>query len=406
MTAVLEGVKVLEVAEYAMAPAAGAVLADWGADVIKIERADRGDSVRGAVSNWGDSQNAGGLSHLWEPFNRGKRSVGVDLRTPEGREFVLKLAEGADVFLTNFLPAARRRLRLEVDDLRAVNPGIVYAQGSAHGPVGPEAERGGFDGSTYWLRSGLGWAATPDGYDGVVTLPGPAVGDIQTGLALAGGIAAALFHRERTGWAPVVDTSLLGCGVWAMQASLAAANIARLEDLPHADRRTARNPLWNVYCTSDRRYLALAMMQADAFWAPLCRVIGRDDLAGDARYATFEARAANHVACIADLDAVFAAQSLAHWETVLAQQDGPWARVQIVTELNDDAQVWANGYLQSVDYGEGRRLTLSPVPVHFDGAAATLRPAPPHALHTEEVALELGLSWERILQLKDAGAIT
>src|SRR5580693_5564545 len=258
MTKVMAGVRVLEVAEYAMAPTAGAVLSDWGADVIKVERVEGGDTLRGA-SSWGIPPGAGGFTFLWEPFNRGKRSIGVDIRKPEGLEIVLQLARQADVFITNFLPKARRKLKVDVDDIRAVNPNIIYARGSAHGPKGDQAELGGFDSTAYWMRSGLAMAAMPESTEHLVTPPGPAIGDIQTGFVLAGGLAAALFHRDRTGEALTVDVSLMACGMWAMQSSLVAVNTAGIAELPHANRLTAPNPVHNTYRTRDGRFLALGL---------------------------------------------------------------------------------------------------------------------------------------------------
>jgi crotonobetainyl-CoA:carnitine CoA-transferase CaiB-like acyl-CoA transferase len=402
---VMEGVRVLEIAEYAMAPSAGAVLAEWGADVIKVEHPERGDAIRSA-SSWGIAPGTGGFSFLFDPFNRGKRSVGIDLASPEGHELVLKLVRQADVFITNFLPPARARLKIDVADIQAVNPRVIYCRGSAHGPRGPEADRGGFDGSTFWLRSGLGMAAMPVGTKELVTLPGPAIGDIQTGMALAGGIAAAMFHRERSGQAPVVDVSLLASGVWSMHASLVAANISNQSELPHADHSNAPNPMHTAYRTRDGRFITLGMMRSDLYWRRFCELINRLDLVDDPRFRTFADREANNRACIAEFDAIFEQRTLAEWRLILAQQEGPWAVAQVVTELNHDEQVWANGYLQKVDFGEGRTLTLAPCPVQFNEEPPKLRPSPAHAAHTEEVCLELGLDWDDISRLKDLGAIS
>ncbi|MYE23402.1 MAG: hypothetical protein F4Y01_05605 [Gammaproteobacteria bacterium] len=154
MADVMKGVRVVEVAQFVLAPAAASILGDWGAEVIKVEHAQRGDAVR-ALSSYGVPADVDGVNFLWDPFNRGKRSVGIDLTIAEGREIVLELARRADVFITNYLPSARARLGIDVADIRAVNPDIVYGRGSAHGPQGVEADQGGFE-STYWFRSGGG----------------------------------------------------------------------------------------------------------------------------------------------------------------------------------------------------------------------------------------------------------
>ncbi len=244
MTKVLEGIRVIEVAEYVMVPAAAAVLADWGAQVIKIEHAERGDAVRSTTS-WGVEPGIDGFTYVWEAFNRGKRSVGLDLTKPEAREILAALVRDADVFLTNLLPRTREKLCIDVEHIRAINPRCIYGRGSAYGPKGPEAPRGGFDGLSYWQRTGAGLSAmsSPDG--DLVTLPAPAFGDAQTGMAFAGGIVGALFHRERSGEAPVVDCSLLSGGMWAMQAALIGANLKQVEMLRNADRTTAASPLTN-----------------------------------------------------------------------------------------------------------------------------------------------------------------
>ncbi|MCY4566304.1 MAG: CoA transferase, partial [Gammaproteobacteria bacterium] len=187
MTSVMKGVRVLEVAQFALAPSAAAALSDWGAEVIKVEHAKHGDFMRG-LSGWGVPADVEGINFLWDTFNRGKRSVGIDLTLDDGRDIVLELARRADVFITNYLPSARTRLRIDVEDIRAANPNIVYGRGSAHGPRGEEADLGGFE-SIYWLRSGAASAATRAGGD-LVSIPTPGFGDGQTGLAFAGGLAA------------------------------------------------------------------------------------------------------------------------------------------------------------------------------------------------------------------------
>jgi len=404
MPKVMKGVRVLEAAEFAMAPSAAAVLADWGADVIKIEHAQRGDATRNS-SAWGVKPGDGNFTYLWEPFNRGKRVIGVDLSVPEGREILIELAKQADIFITNYLPAARRKLRFDVEDLRAVNPNLIYARGSAHGPKGPEAEDGGFDGLTYWMRSGASAAAMPANTQTLIGLPAPAFGDIQVGMELAGGLAAALYHREKTGEALTVDISLLSAGVWAMQAYLIGTNLSGQRELPHMDRERAFNPIWNEYRTKDGQYIALAMFQSDRYWAGFCDTVGLEHLKNDPRFIDMAAREKNREECIKLLDEEFAKRTCEEWEALLRQQKGQWSRVQLASDLNHDPQVWANGYLQEVDYGDGRKITLASNPVQFNETSPELRPAPEHGQHTEEILLEMGLEWEEIIALKEKGAI-
>ena len=214
MTQVMKGVRVLEVAQFTFVPAAGAVLADWGADVIKIEHPVRGDTQRGFINSFGKKINPLRNGMIEHP-NRGKRSVGIDISTPEGQALIYEIAKTADVFLTNYLPSARRKLKIDVEQIRAANPDIIYARGSAFGDKGPERENGGFDNTAFWTRSGVAYAMTPEELGGAFMQPIGAFGDSMGGMNIAGGISAALFHRERTGEPTEIDVSLLSTGWWA-----------------------------------------------------------------------------------------------------------------------------------------------------------------------------------------------
>ena len=230
----MQGIRVVEVAQYTFTPAAGAVLADWGADVIKVEHAETGDAQRGLRIGTGGAA-IGTFQPLMEHPNRGKRSVGLALDTPGGHAVLMDLVREADVFLINFLAAARRRLHLEVDDIRAANPNIIYVRGSSHGQRGPDAEKGGYDGSTFWCRMGSAWGATSPGSPRVTGMPAGAYGDSMGGMTIAGGIAAALLARERTGSPSVVDVSLMSIGSWAMALSIGNAMLVG-EDTPRRRR--------------------------------------------------------------------------------------------------------------------------------------------------------------------------
>jgi crotonobetainyl-CoA:carnitine CoA-transferase CaiB-like acyl-CoA transferase len=403
MDQVLQGVRVVEVAQWWFVPAAGAVLADWGADVIKIEHPVHGDPQRGLVTS-GLMPATGGVNFMVEQPNRGKRSVGIDLAHPRGLELLHRLVETADVFLTNFLPAARRRLRIDVDDIRRVNPKIIYVRGHGQGARGPEAERGGYDAASFWCRGGIASALTaPDAAAPVMQRA--AFGDSTGGVAVAGGITAALFRRERTGVPSVVDVSLLGTAMWIMAPDIIAAQLLGI-DLPAGDRTQAPNPIVNSYRTKDGRWLFLNMLQPDRFWPDLCTRLGRPDLVVDPRFADGRVRFENRAVCIRELDAIFAAATLAEWRTRLADAEGVWAPMQTARELADDPQARANGYLARVARGDGSDFTLVANPVQFDERSPTITPAPDLGQHTEEVLLELGLGWEDLAACKEAGAIS
>ncbi|MDX3113606.1 CoA transferase [Streptomyces scabiei] len=398
----LEGIRVLEVAMYGFVPSAGAVLADWGADVVKIEHAVNGDPQRG-LRQTGSFRVDGDPNPNVAHANRGKRSLGLDMSRPEGLELLHELVKDSDVFLTSFMPASRARLRIDVDDIRAVNPRIVYARGSALGPRGPEADKGGYDMTAFWARAGTAATVTPPGSDGMISPPGPAYGDTVSGTNLAGGIAAALLRRERTGEAPVVDVSLLGSGLWALGHSIAVSvHLDRAwEGVTPSAHGSPTNPLSGLYRTADGRFLAFVMLQPARFWPNVCRCIGRPELADDPRFTTAEAIAEHAPDAVKILREVIASRTLTEWSKDLAALDGPWAPVQDTLQAAADQQVRANGYIARA--GE---LELVASPVQFDVEDTRLGPAPEFAAQTEEILTELGYDWDRILALKASGAIT
>jgi crotonobetainyl-CoA:carnitine CoA-transferase CaiB-like acyl-CoA transferase len=387
---------------YGFVPSAGAVLAEWGADVIKIEHAITGDPQRG-LRQTGALRVEGDPNPNIEHANRGKRSVGLDVSKPEGLEVLLELARRADVFLTSFLPGHRKRFGIDVDDIRAVNPKIIYARGSALGPRGLEAEKGGYDMTAFWCRAGTAATITPPGLEGMIGPPGPAYGDTISGTNLAGGIAAALFKRERTGEPSTVDVSLLGSGLWAMGHTIALTSHLgeRLVAQPPGVHGSPINPLVGVYATKDNRYISLVMMQPTKFWADVCRHVDREDLIDDPRFATAESIAEHTADAVEILRDVIATRTLPEWSQRFATLAGPWAPVQDTLQAADDAQVRANEYI--VKAGE---LELVANPVQFDVTAPHTGPAPAFAAQTDEVLEELGLDWDRIIELKTAGAVT
>ena len=403
MAGVLAGVRVVEVAQWWFVPSGGAVLADWGADVVKIEHPVTGDPQRGLVTS-GFFPPTGGVNFMMEQSNRGKRSVGIDLGHPRGRDVLDKLVRQADVFLTNFLPAARRKLRIDVEDIRKVNPGIIYARGHGHGVRGPDVEKGGYDAASFWSRGGIAHALTPPGADRPI-MQRAAFGDSAGGMTTAGGIAAALFHRERTGEPSIVDVSLLGTAMWILAPDIVLARFTD-QEMPVFARTQAPNPIVNSYRTKDARWIFLNMLQPDRFWADLCRHLDRPDMITDPRFESGMARFQNREACVTELDAVFGSRTLAEWRERLDDVEGVWAPMQTAKEVGVDPQVVANGYLTEVDRGDGTTFTLVASPVQFDETTPALRPGPDMGQHTEEVLLAAGYSWEELAALKEAGAIS
>jgi crotonobetainyl-CoA:carnitine CoA-transferase CaiB-like acyl-CoA transferase len=396
-----DGVRVVELAQWVFVPVAGALLADWGADVIRIERLE-GDPYRGLATQ-GIGTDRDGVNLSMALANRGKRSVALNLRDPTGLTVLHELLCTADVFLTSLRPGALSRLGLEANTLRERYPSLIYARGHGFGVRGPDANQPGYDSSAFWARGGVGHILTPPERDYPISQRG-AMGDRNGAMAMAFGIAAALLKRGKTGAGSVVDVSLLATAMWMLSSDLLAA-LNGGEAAPVSGRGPQVNPLTGNYRTKDGRHIQLMFLQGDRYWAPFCHLVGRDDLIDDPRFADLAARRANSAACVAELDAVFAGRTFAEWKQLLAELDAPWAPVQSVREVIEDPQVIANGYVGEVALDGGQGYRLPTVPVQFDEQAPPLRRAPEHGEHTEALLLELGYDWDRIAELTDQGVI-
>jgi crotonobetainyl-CoA:carnitine CoA-transferase CaiB-like acyl-CoA transferase len=398
----LQGIRVIDVTMWAFCPSAAAILASWGADVVHVENPASPDPMRVFM---GGSVEPGHAHWLFKHYNRGKRSVAINLAAAEGQEVLHALVAEADVFVTSFLERTRKKLRFDVDDLRAVNPRLIYAKGSGAGPLGPEAHRGGYDGATWWNRGSL--AATAMSVTGTEWPPGMiGHGDGMSGLVFAGGIAAALLGRERTGEAAVVDSSLLGTAMWFNAPAITSSQFAPDQRLFQSQpSRSALHWTSSTYQTADGRFVMLSMLgDHQNEWVDFCQHIGRADLAADPRFATAADRAASNAALLGILSEVFATRTYAEWGRILLTLRGVWAPVQTAGEMHDDPQAVANGMVTDVDYAAGTLSLVSP-PVMFDSEPARATRAPEFGEHTDAVLAAAGYQAEAITKLREAGVI-
>jgi crotonobetainyl-CoA:carnitine CoA-transferase CaiB-like acyl-CoA transferase len=396
----LEDVKVVELSMYAFAPSASAVLADWGADVIKVVRPETADPMMGTPIAGLPKKDVGGVAFMWEILNRGKRCVAIDIATDDGRALLMELVARSDVFLTNLLPKARKKLRIDPDDMFQVNSTLVYGRATGHGSEGPEREAGGFDHTDFWARTGIGHAASMVS-DEFVPQPGPAMGDLSAGAFLAGAIAAALVRRSKTNKGALVDVSLLSSGLWVASPAVVASQLYEVETIPRMRHAALPNPLVAAYNTRDGRQIYFAGIMTEGHFENFCDVIERPDLLADPKFATGRDRILNAAECIRVLDEVFAERDLSEWVPRFKNLTTPWTVVQTAYEAAQDAQTVANGF--TVPFDENFSLVRSPA--IFDNGHPELDRAPQHGEHTDEVLLELGHSWDEILLLKERGAV-
>jgi len=407
MVKVMAGFRVLELAQFTFVPAAGAILADWGADVLKVEHPVRGDTQRGFV-NMGGIQVDPQRHPLMEHPNRGKRSVGIDVSTPGGQQVIYELAKTSDVFLTNYLPAHRQKHKFDVEHIRAVNPDIIYARGSAYGDKGSERDVGGYDGTAFWTRSGIGYALTPEELGGALGQGIPAFGDSIGGMFIAGGISAALLHRERTGEALELDVSLLSTAWWAAGASMTQGmETGEVMRTPMPGSGAASvNPFMGNYTTSDGGTINLCIISPTGLIRDTFEHLGIPEAADDPRFSDVLPLIQNADAAAELIAKAFAGKPFDYWRQHLKTMKGQWAPFQSLLDLAKDEQAIANDMIAEVELaGSGKPFRVVRGPVQFNHEPLETTRAPQASEHTELVLMELGMDWDRIEELKESGAI-
>ncbi len=353
----LEGIKVVEVASFVAAPACGALLADLGAEVIKVE-VPWGEVYRHSLPRFaGYDSDFAGAPHF-HMDNRGKRSLALDFALPQAVDVLATLVDQADVLLMNLLPERQKKYGLDPETVHARHPGLVVARLSGYGPLGPEANAPAFDYSSYWARSGLMDQLHEPGAPPAFQRPG--MGDHSASLSLGVGILAALRTRDQDGQGQVIDVNLQHIGFY-IEGNDAAVTLVTGESPPRHDRRQARNPLWNHYECGDGRWLFLVMIESDRYWKSFTEAIEEPDLATDERFADAVARFRNSGELIEQLDAIFARKSRDEWSGLLSAHRLIWAPVLTVAEAVQCEQAAANGSFPTVEHPElGTFKTVAP----------------------------------------------
>src|ERR1700712_2688992 len=403
----MQGVRVLEVAQFTFVPAAGAILADWGADVIKVEHPVRGDTQRGFI-NMGGFQMDPNRHPLIEHPNRGKRSVGIDVSTPDGQEVLYEIAKTADVFLTNYMPAQRQKNRFDIEHIRAANPDIIYARGSAYGDKGLERASGGFEGTAFWTRSGVGHALTPEELGGALPQGIPAFGDSIGGMNIAGGILAALFHRERTGETAEIDVSLLSTAWWAAGASVTQGMETgeTMRSLMPDEVGPSVNPFLGNYVTSDGGTINLCIVSPTGYIRDAFEHLGLHEAADDPRFSEVLPLIENADAAVTLITKAIRSKPFEYWRQHLKTMRGQWAPFQSLVDLSTDEQAIANDMVVEVEAGDGGApFKVVRGPVQFNHEPLETTRAPQASEHTELVLMDIGMDWDRIEALKASGAM-
>jgi len=401
MTGILEGVKVIDMGHFVAIPSAAAVLADWGADVIKVEPLS-GEPQRGIRALGALTFNGGQLSWRAELHNRNKKGLAVDLKKASGRDILYQLVKRSDVFMSNYEVSSLKRLELDYASLSRVNSKIIYAILTAFGRVGPDKDERGFDFIASWARSGVQYLLGEEGRPPPMQRPG--LMDRVAGTHVVAGVVAALLYREKTGKGQELEFSLYHSAVWSLAADVQATLLGI--KVPKHEHSKAMNPLVNTYCTKDGQWLQLAMLQSDLQWSGFCRAIDRPKLENDPKFNNIEVREQNNEELVSILDDVFISENMVEWEKRLREHGCIYGRVRTLEDVATDTQALVNGLFTDIEHPLAGKIKLVATPVKFCQNPASIKTAAPEVgQHTEEILLDLGYSWDDLAQLKEEGVI-
>ena len=401
----LEGIRVLDWTIWQQGPVATALLGDLGAEVIKIEDRVGGDPGRGVRRARGISTLLpGGKNFYFEYTNHNKKSITVDLKKEKGREIIYRLVKNSDVFVQNFRKGVASRMSMDYESLSQYNPKLIYATASGYGQMGPDSSRTAMD-LQGQARSGIMNTIGEPDMPPLSMVGG--IADQMGAIMLAYGVLVALLARERLGIGQELDASHLGSMV-TLQGLNVAASLLLGRELPRESRVKADNPLWNRYQCKDGRWICLAHMQSDRYWAGLCEALGREELKKDPRFENMDKRAENCQELISIFDKVFATKAYEEWDRILQEKgDFIYTKVQHVSDLSSDPQVLENEYIVDFNHPALGEIKMVGSPIRFSKTPGTIRyPAPEFGEHTEEVLSEIGgYTWEEIGQLREEEVI-
>jgi crotonobetainyl-CoA:carnitine CoA-transferase CaiB-like acyl-CoA transferase len=404
MAGILDGLKVVSMEHMEAIPAASVWLADWGAEVIKVEPLQgemwRGTKMVQGSPIWVQLEN-GSVNWGFQLLNRNKRGLALNLKTDTGRDILYKLVQRADVFMSNYELGALKNLKADYDSLRRINPGLIYAFLSGYGTVGPDKDERGYDIAAAWARAGFQYMVGEPG-----SIPPKQRGgmmDRTVAPHVVAGVCAALLHREKTGEGQMLQISLYHSSVWTLALDIESNLVGK--SLPRDNRASAQNPLWNDYRTKDDRWFILAMLQSDLFWTDFCKAIEKPELEKDPRFDNMQTRADNRVELIRILDEILASKTIDEWDKIFRKYNLIYARIQSPAEVVADPQAFANNFFTDLNHPAGQMKVIN-TPVKFIQNPASVRsPAPEVGQHNEEILLDLGYSWEDIASIKEQGVI-
>ena len=401
----LEGIRVIQTATVLAGPMAARLLADWGAEVIRVERPVGGDISRQlARAMVGGGPIPSNIDYVSENINRNKQSITLDLAQEQGQHVMHRLLAEADVLLCNFRPRELAKFQLTPEVLHQINAKLIITNLSGYGPQGPDQNLPGYEGISFFSRAGIMHT---------LQVPGMAppqypigMGDFSTGLALAYGIMLALFIRERSGIGQAVDASLFQTGIYMLSNDIAGSLVSGL-DREKVGREDVVNPLAGYYETQDQRWVRIGMVQPDLYWSRLCRAIERTDLEHDPRFATFEPRIDHHDALFLILVDVFQTKTYDVWKARLTEAGLPWGPVQNAPEVTHDTQARANDMFVPMDHPEHGPMDVVSNPIRL-GKTPLASPQASAVLgqHTDTVLQAYGYTPDEIAALRNAGVIS